>query len=107
VANLKHIVHYLGAAGEGIMVHCHNISMRATLPHKYDECLHASKDNIWAPKDLHEALSLPDAERWLEAMWEDIRGMIAQQVFELVDLPSGAMKIGIMWPHVGVLVLVK
>ena len=97
--DVQAIALYLGSAGEGVMVNLQDLNTRASLPVKYGECLHAADEGLWAPRDLTEALSRPDAERWSEAMKEEISGMIAQQVFELMDLPRGARRVGSMWVY--------
>jgi hypothetical protein len=42
-------------------------------------------------------MSCPDAERWLEAAREEISGLVAQDGFELQNLPRGARRVGSMW----------
>ena len=45
------------------------------------------------PKNVKEALSSPKAKEWIEAMEEEMESMKTNQVWDLVDLPSGRKSI--------------
>jgi hypothetical protein len=77
LGDVKLIGEFLGAAGEGVLVDSQDFNTGASLPIKYGESLHATSDGLWAPRDLKDAMSRPDAERWLEATREEISGMVA------------------------------
>ena len=49
------------------------------------------------PKNVKEALSGPKAKEWIKAMEEEMESMNANQVQDLVDLPSGRRSIGNKW----------
>ena len=49
------------------------------------------------PKNVKEALSGPKAKEWIKAMEEEMESMNANQVWDLVDLPSGRRSIGNKW----------
>ena len=49
------------------------------------------------PKNINEALSGPKAKKWIKAMEEKIKSMNVNQVWDLVDLPSGRRSIGNKW----------
>jgi hypothetical protein len=88
---------FLGAAGEGVLADSKDFKTRASLTIKYGESLHATSDGLWAPRDLKDAMTRPDAERWLEATREEMSGIVAQDLFELQELPRGACRVGSMW----------
>jgi hypothetical protein len=90
---------YLGAGGEGMLSDPDERYAINSLLSKCGECLHLESVNEWAPQNLHEALSCPEAEQWVEAMQEEISGMITQKAFDLVELPSGAHKVGYSWVY--------
>ena len=46
------------------------------------------------PKNVNEALSGPKAKEWIKAMKEEMESMNANQVWDLVDLPSRRRSIG-------------
>ena len=46
------------------------------------------------PKNVKKALSGPKAKEWIKAMDEEIESMNANQVWDLVDLPSRRRSIG-------------
>ena len=50
--------------------------------------------------DLKQAMDSPYRERWLEAMRDELASLIQNEVFELCELPLGAVAlIGKMNPH--------
>ena len=49
------------------------------------------------PKKVNEALSGPKAKEWIKAMEKEMESMKANQVWDLVDLPSGRRSIGNKW----------
>ena len=49
------------------------------------------------PKNVNEALSGPKAKEWIKAMEEEMESMNANQVWDLIDLPSGRRSIGNKW----------
>jgi hypothetical protein len=46
------------------------------------------------PKTFNHALSGPKASEWIKAMEEEMESMKINQVWDLVDLPSGRRSIG-------------
>lgn len=53
--------------------------------------------NDAVPKTVKQALSSPDAARWIEAMEEEIDIIKSLNTYELADLPSGRKPIGYKW----------
>jgi len=49
------------------------------------------------PKIFNHALSDPKASEWIKAMEEEMESMKINQVWDLVDLPSGRRSIGNKW----------
>jgi len=49
------------------------------------------------PKTFNHALSGPKASEWIKAMEEEMESMKINQVWDLVDLPSGQRSIGNKW----------
>jgi hypothetical protein len=49
------------------------------------------------PKTFNHALSGPKASEWIKAMEEEMESMKINQVWDLVDLPSGRRSIGNKW----------
>jgi hypothetical protein len=49
------------------------------------------------PKTFSHALSGPKAREWIKAMKEEMESMKINQIWDLVDLPSGRRSIGNKW----------
>jgi hypothetical protein len=49
------------------------------------------------PKNLKEALALPDAHKWMEAMQQEIKALQAMKTWKLVPLPRGRRAIQGKW----------
>ena len=65
---------------------------RADLASRYCEVLSAEAAPAYqreAPRTLEEAMSRPDAPRWLEAQHEELSSLTAKQVYERMMLPKG------------------
>jgi transposase InsO family protein len=59
--------------------------------------LGAEKDAPVVPRTLTEALASPQAEKWQEAMEEEIRCQGEHKTWELTELPSGAHALPCRW----------
>ena len=49
------------------------------------------------PASYQEAISSPDSDRWLKSMKSEMQSMYDNQVWTLIDLPSGLKTIGCKW----------
>ena len=56
----------------------------------------ASQDDD-EPKIVQEALSSSVSDEWMKAMNDEMESMKTNQVWDLVDLPSGQKTIGNKW----------
>ena len=56
----------------------------------------ASEDDD-EPKTVQEALSSSVSDEWMKAMNDEMESMRTNQVWDLVDLPSGCKEIGNKW----------
>ena len=78
-------------------------SQRGKIPRRYhiiggDVAMAAGSylDDV-EPMSYKHALSLPNACKWKEAMREEMESMWTNQVWDLVDLPTGRKAIGNKW----------
>jgi hypothetical protein len=73
--------------------------IRARLSTTCGGCLHAHKEHLWTPAKMQKELCRADSHQWLEAMRLEIAGIIAQDVYELQDLPKGPPKISSVYVY--------
>uniref|UniRef100_A0AAG5DV13 Retrovirus-related Pol polyprotein from transposon TNT 1-94 n=1 Tax=Anopheles atroparvus TaxID=41427 RepID=A0AAG5DV13_ANOAO len=70
-------------------------STRGILPARY-ACL-ADAEVQEEPKTVKEALARPDADKWKQAMMEELDSMKSNDAWDLVDAPEGKRVLGCKW----------
>ena len=51
------------------------------------------------PTSFEEAMSRPDASKWLEAMEDELKSMSSNKVWDLEEVPKGAKTVGCKWVY--------
>jgi hypothetical protein len=76
-------------------------SIRELIPHRRfkieGEAFMIAPQDDEEPKTFSYALSGPKAREWIKAMEKEMESMKINQVWDLVDLPSGRRSIGNKW----------
>ena len=49
------------------------------------------------PQSFKEAMSIPEAPYWKEAINDEVESILQNHTWELVDLPSGSKPLGYKW----------
>jgi hypothetical protein len=76
------------------------VSSRITkgkIPERYGNF--ANTIRIMEPKTYEEAISSPEKEKWTQAMEEEINSLLANDTWELVDLPEDRKAVGCKWVY--------
>jgi hypothetical protein len=72
---------------------------RSAIPEDYEvyetEEYHMEDD----PTTYEQAMRSDQSEKWLEAMRDEIKSMNSNKVWDLVDIPEGAKKVGCKWVY--------
>jgi hypothetical protein len=72
---------------------------KSAIPDDYEvyECeeIHIEGD----PTSFEEAMSRPNASKWLEAMEDEIKSMSTNRTWDLEEIPKGAKTIGCKWVY--------
>ena len=56
-----------------------------------------TNDKLNEPKTYKQAMNSPNADKWLEAMQEELNSIHANETWELTDLPANRKPIGSKW----------
>ena len=51
------------------------------------------------PNSIKEAMSSEYSHKWIEAMEEELKSMSTNKVWDLVEIPDGAKKVGCKWVY--------
>ena len=51
------------------------------------------------PNSFKEAMSSEYSHKWIEAMEEELKSMSTNKVWDLVEIPDGAKKVGCKWVY--------
>ena len=71
---------------------------KPAIPSYYETYLQESDIGINAdPISFSEAIESVESEKWIEAMKEELKSMEENKVWDIVDLPEGAKRVGCKW----------
>ena len=73
---------------------------RSAIPNDYVVYLHESESDLGIENDpvtFSQAMNDVNSDKWLEAMKDELKSMVHNEVWDLVELPEGHRKVGCKW----------
>ena len=73
---------------------------RSAIPNDYVVYLHESESDLGIENDpvtFSQAMNDVNSDKWLEAMKDELKSMVQNEVWDLVELPEGHQKVGCKW----------
>ena len=73
---------------------------RSTILNDYVVYLHESESDLGIENDpvtFSQAMNDVNSDKWLEAMKDELKSMVHNEVWDLVELPEGHQKVGCKW----------
>ena len=73
---------------------------RSAIPNDYVVYLHKSESDLGIENDLvtfSQAMNDVNSNKWLEAMKDELKSMVQNEVWDLIELPEGRQKVGCKW----------
>ena len=73
---------------------------RSAIPNDYMVYLHESESDLGIENDpvtFSQAMNDVNSDKWLEAMKDELKSMVHNEVWDLVELPEGHRKVGCKW----------
>ena len=82
---------------------CHDEECDIQGTHKAHLGIHlayaAAEDMLGDPRSYKEAMSSPDADRWMDAIKEEYKSLMLNRTWTLCEIPAGANVVGTAWKY--------
>ena len=72
---------------------------RSAIPADYEVYVSEDMNSEGDPTSYEEAIKSPNSSKWIIAMEDEIRSMIANKVWDLTEIHKGAKTVGCKWVY--------